>query len=60
MQVEAERADMRKKAGVNLPVTLPEGSLSPLLRVRVLAPSDVPCGPFPALCRDDAVVLGSP
>jgi hypothetical protein len=36
------------------------GNVSEVVRVRVLAPSRAPCGPVPALCRDDAVLLGSP
>ena len=36
------------------------GNVSEVVRVRVLAPSRAPCGPFPALCRDDAVLLGAP
>jgi hypothetical protein len=36
------------------------GNVSEVVRVRVLAPSRTRCGPFPALCRDDAVLLGSP
>jgi hypothetical protein len=36
------------------------GNVSEVDRVRVLAPSHAPCGPFPALCRGDAVLLGSP
>jgi hypothetical protein len=36
------------------------GNVSEVVRVRVLAPSGAPCGPFPALCRDDAVLFGSP
>jgi hypothetical protein len=36
------------------------GNVSEVVRVRVLAPSRARCGPFATLCRDDAVLLGSP
>jgi hypothetical protein len=66
-------AAFETRASCNQPIVLPSlrallpaeagtlhGNITAVDRVRVLAPSRALCGPFPALCRDDAVLLGSP